>query len=381
MTGLQKGDEITVPSEQLSEVVKRIHQQRFFSNVALYVDSLSANKDTCTLVLDLKERPRVSRWSFKGIKKSEQTDITERVKLRRGGELSDYVVKSTTPGCEGNTADQAPLGVGRLVISFSGPEGAEAAHPESYAFFMSLKEGDVVTPSHYWEALATASGETSFSFTMATSGSKGPKAPTKGAINVVNGRGTIAMGDGASYATDIIAVATKDSSKVAAQTIGGGLNYCSSILVEKTETGKWKVIGVDANPVDGWCSLDGEKLGEGRILIAIHAGVADKDSAAFFLGTAQIGQEYYLVGEIPAEDITSFGDGGTTLSGVYFTTVEPGTEVEEETGSDAGTGSDEGTESDEEIKNTGDNFVPMFVVLFAGLAMVTVATISKRRTV
>ena len=96
MTGLQKGDEITVPSEQLSEVVKRIYQQRFFSNVAMYVDSLSANRDTCTLVLDLQERPRVSRWSFTGIKKTEQTDIAERVKLRRGGELSDYVVKSTT---------------------------------------------------------------------------------------------------------------------------------------------------------------------------------------------------------------------------------------------------------------------------------------------
>ena len=96
MTGLQKGDEITVPSEQLSEVVKRIYQQRFFANVAMYVDSLSANRDTCTLVLDLQERPRVSRWSFTGIKKSEQTDIADRVKLRRGGELSDYVVKSTT---------------------------------------------------------------------------------------------------------------------------------------------------------------------------------------------------------------------------------------------------------------------------------------------
>ena len=285
----------------------------------------------------------------------------------------NYVVKSTTPGCEGNTADRAPLGVGRLVISFNGPEGAEAAHPESYAFFMSLKEGDVVTPSHYWEAFATASGATSFSFTMAKSGSKGPKAPTKGAINVVNGRGTIAMGDGASYATDIIAVATKDSSKVAAQIIGSKLNYWNSILVEKTENDTWKVIGVDTNPTDNYCSLDGEKLGEGRILIAIHAGVADKDSAAFFLGTAQIGQEYYLIGEIPAEDITSFEDGGTTLSGVYFTTVKPGTEVEEETGSDEGTG------SDEEIKNTGDNFVPMFVVLFAGLAIVTVATVARKR--
>ena len=96
ITGLQKGDEITVPSEQLSDVVKRIYQQRFFSNVGLYIDSLSANRDTCVLVLELQERPRVSRWSFKGIKKSEQTDLTERVKLRRGGELSDYVVKSTT---------------------------------------------------------------------------------------------------------------------------------------------------------------------------------------------------------------------------------------------------------------------------------------------
>ncbi len=96
ITGLQKGDEITVPSEQLSDVVKRIYQQRFFSNVGLYIDSLSANRDTCSLVLELQERPRVSRWSFKGVKKSEQTEIEERVKLRRGGELSDYVVKSTS---------------------------------------------------------------------------------------------------------------------------------------------------------------------------------------------------------------------------------------------------------------------------------------------
>ncbi len=95
-TGLRVGDEITIPSEKVSDIVKHIYQQRFFSNVALYIDSLSAAKDTCFLVLDLQERPRVSRWSFAGIKKGEQSDIKERVKLRPGGELSDYVVKSTT---------------------------------------------------------------------------------------------------------------------------------------------------------------------------------------------------------------------------------------------------------------------------------------------
>ncbi len=95
-TGLRVGDEITIPSEKVSDIIKHIYQQRFFSNVALYIDSLSAAKDTCYLVLDLQERPRVSRWSFSGVKKGEQTDIKERVKLRPGGELSDYVVKSTS---------------------------------------------------------------------------------------------------------------------------------------------------------------------------------------------------------------------------------------------------------------------------------------------
>ena len=69
---------------------------RRWLNVSINSDSLSANRDTCVLALELQERPRVSRWSFKGVKKSEQTDIADRVKLRRGGELSDYVVKSTT---------------------------------------------------------------------------------------------------------------------------------------------------------------------------------------------------------------------------------------------------------------------------------------------
>ena len=95
-TGLEKGMEITIPSEAVSEVVKRVYAQRFFSHIEFVIDSLSPKKDTCFLELKLKERPRVSRWSFSGVRKSEQTDLMERVKLRRGGELSDYVIKSST---------------------------------------------------------------------------------------------------------------------------------------------------------------------------------------------------------------------------------------------------------------------------------------------
>ncbi|MEG0519457.1 MAG: POTRA domain-containing protein, partial [Bacteroidales bacterium] len=54
------------------------------------------NKDTCYLALYLQERPRVSRWDFSGIKNSEKTDLQERLKLKRGGELSDYIIKSSS---------------------------------------------------------------------------------------------------------------------------------------------------------------------------------------------------------------------------------------------------------------------------------------------
>ncbi|MCF0166420.1 MAG: outer membrane protein assembly factor BamA [Bacteroidales bacterium] len=96
LTGLQTGQELTIPSEATSSIVKRLWSQRFFSNVSLEIDSLSASADTAFLVLRLQERPRVSRWGYTGVKSSERTDLQERLHLRRGSELSDYLIRSST---------------------------------------------------------------------------------------------------------------------------------------------------------------------------------------------------------------------------------------------------------------------------------------------
>ncbi|MBQ4168778.1 MAG: hypothetical protein II599_02950 [Bacteroidales bacterium] len=95
-TGLKKGMEVTVPSDDLNAVVDRLYLQRYFEDVALKVDSLSSNRDSVYLKIALKERPRVSRWTFSGIRKSEQTDLQERLNFRRGGEFSDYVAQTST---------------------------------------------------------------------------------------------------------------------------------------------------------------------------------------------------------------------------------------------------------------------------------------------
>ena len=94
-TGLHKGMTVTVPSDDIAGVVRRLYLQRFFEDVSVELDSLSASQDSAWFKIRIKERPRVSRWSFSGVKTSERKDIEERLNLRRGGEFSEYVEKTS----------------------------------------------------------------------------------------------------------------------------------------------------------------------------------------------------------------------------------------------------------------------------------------------
>ena len=96
LTGLRPGMEVTVPGEELSNIVDRLWLQRYFEDVALTVDSLSVAGDSAWFCLRIKERPRVSRWTFSGVSSSERKDIQERVNLRPGREFSEYVEKTTS---------------------------------------------------------------------------------------------------------------------------------------------------------------------------------------------------------------------------------------------------------------------------------------------
>lgn len=94
--GLSTGMEVTVPGEDISNVISRLWLRGFFEDVALTIDSLSTSRDSAFFTIKIKERPRVSRWSFSGVKSGERKDIEERVNLRRGGQFSEYVEKTTS---------------------------------------------------------------------------------------------------------------------------------------------------------------------------------------------------------------------------------------------------------------------------------------------
>jgi len=91
LSGLQKGMEITVPSDEMSGIIDRIWAQRYFEDVALVVDSLSVAQDTCWLKIIIKEYPRVSKWTYSGIKNSDKKELQERLNLRPGRSFNEYV--------------------------------------------------------------------------------------------------------------------------------------------------------------------------------------------------------------------------------------------------------------------------------------------------
>ena len=93
--GIRPGDTVTVPGDEISAAVKRIWLQGAASTLGFYVDSLNASRDTAWFRLDLQERPRVISWNYRGVKNSERDDIKEKLNLRRGGQLSEYVKASS----------------------------------------------------------------------------------------------------------------------------------------------------------------------------------------------------------------------------------------------------------------------------------------------
>ena len=91
LAGLREGQQITVPGEDVTGVVKRLVAQRYFEDVAVVVDSLNASADTAWFKVIVRERPRVSRWTYSGVKSGERKDLQERLNLRPGREYSEYV--------------------------------------------------------------------------------------------------------------------------------------------------------------------------------------------------------------------------------------------------------------------------------------------------
>ncbi|MCD4768927.1 MAG: outer membrane protein assembly factor BamA, partial [Bacteroidales bacterium] len=93
LSGLRKNSSIQVPGDKVTEAVEKLWGQGLFSDVKILVTSIRS--DTIELDIFLSERPRISSVHYFGLKKMETDDISEKVNLLNGSQITDHVLNST----------------------------------------------------------------------------------------------------------------------------------------------------------------------------------------------------------------------------------------------------------------------------------------------
>ena len=90
LSGLQVGQQISLPGSEITEAVKRYWRHGLFSNVTISADSIVG--DTVYLALNLALRPRVSTINYYGIKKSEREDMEAKLGIMKGSQITPNMI-------------------------------------------------------------------------------------------------------------------------------------------------------------------------------------------------------------------------------------------------------------------------------------------------
>ncbi|MCX6290396.1 MAG: outer membrane protein assembly factor BamA [Bacteroidetes bacterium] len=93
LSGLVRDDTIEVPGEKISKAVENLWKQGLFSDVKIVANKIQGK--LIFLELKLQERPRLSKFSFKGVSKSEADKIREKIKLERDKVVTENVLVTT----------------------------------------------------------------------------------------------------------------------------------------------------------------------------------------------------------------------------------------------------------------------------------------------
>ncbi|MDR3266572.1 MAG: outer membrane protein assembly factor BamA, partial [Tannerella sp.] len=89
-SGLAVGDEISIPGMEITEAVNRFWKQGLFSDIKILASRMVDNK--AWLEIRLKPRPRISEISYNGVKKSERTELENKLNLQKGHQITPNVV-------------------------------------------------------------------------------------------------------------------------------------------------------------------------------------------------------------------------------------------------------------------------------------------------
>lgn len=93
LSGLTVGQVIKIPGDKIGKAIDRLWKQGLFADVKIEATQVIGNK--IFLVIRLQERPRLSSYAFRGIKKGEADEIRDVLSLTRGTQVTDNTLSKS----------------------------------------------------------------------------------------------------------------------------------------------------------------------------------------------------------------------------------------------------------------------------------------------
>ena len=93
ISGLKVGDKIKIPGDDISLAIKKLWKQGIIGNVNITASKVEGSR--IWLKIELTERPRLVKYEFEGVNRSQESELKDKVDLAKGRILTDVTMKNT----------------------------------------------------------------------------------------------------------------------------------------------------------------------------------------------------------------------------------------------------------------------------------------------
>ena len=135
-TGLRIGQEITIPGEEISGVLKKLWGLGLFSKLEFYH---AVEGDKVLLELRIKERPTLSKVTFYGVKKRKVQGVIDDTDLKKGKKITESLIADTKNYLENKYKKQGYLNTKVTIATAKDTVGTN-----SESMVVNIRKGDKV---------------------------------------------------------------------------------------------------------------------------------------------------------------------------------------------------------------------------------------------
>ncbi|MDG1570939.1 POTRA domain-containing protein [Robiginitalea sp. M366] len=136
-TGLREGQPITIPGDQISEVIKKLWNLDLFSDVTFYINRIEG--DRIFLELDIRERPSLNNVTFYGVPKRQVQDLMDDTDLKKGKKITESLIANTKNYLENKYRKQGFLNAQAQIAT-----SVDTSETNALNMVVNIKRGDRV---------------------------------------------------------------------------------------------------------------------------------------------------------------------------------------------------------------------------------------------